>query len=227
MVKDNKENEKDKKIASLFEDLALLESYAQELFSFTPLPLFFASPNGVILEANPALEEITKRDIYEIIGEGIEIIFEKEEIYSILKDTLKKGAIHDKEIFIIDKNGNKIITSIFSQARKNKEGTNIGCFFGVFDLTEIKRKEEALKESSQVLEIKVAAKTRELTRLNESLEASVKERTQDLEEKLEQIERTNKLMVGRELKMIELKEELEESRKKIDELKKKLKEENK
>ena len=56
--------------------------------------------------------------------------------------------------------------------RKGEEGEVVGYFFGVFDLTEIKKKEE------------------------------------ELQEKMEELEKFNRLAVGRELKMIELKEEI-------------------
>ena len=47
------------------------------------------------------------------------------------------------------------------------------------------------------------------------LEEKVKERTKVLEEKTAELERMNKLMVGRELKMIELKKEIEELKKQV------------
>ncbi len=210
---------KEKKIATLLEDLSMLESYSRELFSFTPLPLFFVSSKGVILEANPSLEEITGRSAYEIVGEGVETIFNKKEINDVLKETLKKGLIRDKEIIIFNKKGEGIPVSLFSQTRKTKSGKKIGCFFGLFDLTETKKKEESLEGSKQVLEIRVAAKTKELRELADELEKKVEDRTRELEEKVDELERINKLMVGREIKMIELKENLEVAQKKIEKLK--------
>jgi PAS domain S-box-containing protein len=50
----------------------------------------------------------------------------------------------------------------------------------------------------------------DLMRLNEELEGRVAERTGELEEKNAELERMNRLFVGRELKMIELKERLKE-----------------
>jgi methyl-accepting chemotaxis protein len=46
------------------------------------------------------------------------------------------------------------------------------------------------------------------------LENKVKQRTEELNQKLEELERMNKLMVGRELKMTEMKNEIEELKKK-------------
>jgi len=50
----------------------------------------------------------------------------------------------------------------------------------------------------------------ELTRLNAELELRVKERTTELEQKNAELERMNRLFVGRELKMMELKERIME-----------------
>jgi len=68
--------------------------------------------------------------------------------------------------------------------------------------------QEEIETARAVLEIKVEARTRELRELSESLEEQVAERTSSLREKIEELERFNRLTVGRELKMIELKEEI-------------------
>jgi len=74
--------------------------------------------------------------------------------------------------------------SVSIMLRKGEEGEVVGYFFGVFDLTEIKKKEE------------------------------------ELQEKMEELERFNKLAIGRELKMIELKKEIEELKKELEKYKK-------
>jgi len=74
-----------------------------------------------------------------------------------------------------------------------------------FDLLDA---QEEIETARAVLEIKVEARTRELKELSASLEEQVAERTSSLREKIEELERFNRLTVGRELKMIELKEEI-------------------
>lgn len=65
-----------------------------------------------------------------------------------------------------------------------------------------------LEEAKSLLEIKVAARTRELQELAEGLENQVQERTQELQKRLSELERFNRLTVDRELKMAELKKEI-------------------
>ena len=56
----------------------------------------------------------------------------------------------------------------------------------------------------------LALKKRELTEYHETLEHKVKERTAEIEKKNSELERFNKITVGRELKMVELKKKIEE-----------------
>ncbi len=76
-------------------------------------------------------------------------------------------------------------------------------------LSELKKSQLALEEAKTSLEIKVQARTKELADLAESLEQEIKERTKELEGKVGELERFQRLAVGRELKMIELKKEIE------------------
>jgi len=75
---------------------------------------------------------------------------------------------------------------------------------------ELEEKTKELEEERASLEIKVQARTRELKELAESLEEKVKERTIELERRIAELEKFHKLTVGRELKMIELKEKIKE-----------------
>jgi nitrate/nitrite-specific signal transduction histidine kinase len=74
---------------------------------------------------------------------------------------------------------------------------------------ELKAKTEALEEEKLSLEIKVKARTRELEELAKTLEEKVRERTKELQKRVEELEKFQKLTVGRELRMVELKKEIE------------------
>lgn len=87
-----------------------------------------------------------------------------------------------------------------------------------FFLIELMEKRREVEEAKTVLEIKVRARTRELEELAKSLDEKVKERTKELKEKIETLEKFQRLTVGRELKMIELKNKIKELTEKIKKL---------
>lgn len=78
-------------------------------------------------------------------------------------------------------------------------------------------------EARESLEIRVAARTKELKEFTERLEETVKERTRELQERVNELERFHRLTVGRELKMLELKRNLRESQEIIKTLEQKTK----
>ena len=139
-------NKNDKKISLLLEDLSSLEAYIHDLFTFSPLPICFISPLGVILEANPALERISHFNLDEIVGESIEKFFEKKEAEKLTKDTLEKGFVDAREMKFFSKGRKVKICQVFTRARKDENGKVVGYFLGLFDLTKIKKTEEELKK---------------------------------------------------------------------------------
>jgi nitrate/nitrite-specific signal transduction histidine kinase len=84
---------------------------------------------------------------------------------------------------------------------------------------QLKEKTEALEEEKLSLEIKVAARTRELKELIETQEKIIEERTKEIKKKMEELEKFQRLAVGRELKMIELKKEIERLKKELEKYK--------
>lgn len=86
----------------------------------------------------------------------------------------------------------------------------------------VKERTKELEEERASLEIKVQARTKELRELAQSLDQKVKERTKELEERIRELEEFHRLTVGRELKMVELKEEIERLKKENEKLREKL-----
>lgn len=80
--------------------------------------------------------------------------------------------------------------------------------------TKVRERTWELEEERTSLEEKVRNRTEELKEMVEKQEKIVEERTKELQEKVEELERFNKLAVGRELKMIELKNEIKKLEKK-------------
>jgi len=85
---------------------------------------------------------------------------------------------------------------------------------------ELEETKKELEESKNILQVKVRARTKELTELNESLEKKVKERTEELQERVDELNKWQKMTIGRELKMAELKEQVDKLKKKVNSSKK-------
>jgi len=146
-----KEENLNRKIEALTDDLTTLENYIRDLFSFSPLPICFVSPIGIILEANPAFEKIFGKEADEIVGEPIENFFDKKEIKVFLAETEKKDFLENREIFFKKNDGENIAVSLFCRTRKNEQKELIGYFVGFFDLAEIKKNEADLENTKRAL----------------------------------------------------------------------------
>ncbi len=81
-------------------------------------------------------------------------------------------------------------------------------------IARLKEAKEALEDEKMILEVRVKARTKELEELAQGLEEKVKERTKELQGRIDQLERFHQLTVGREIKMMELKKELERAHRK-------------
>lgn len=83
----------------------------------------------------------------------------------------------------------------------------------------VKERTEEIEEAKSVLEVRVQSRTKELKELADSLEDKVGERTQELQERVNELEKFHQLTVGRELKMIGLKDKIRELEEKLKNLK--------
>ena len=82
-------------------------------------------------------------------------------------------------------------------------------------LQKIKHQNETLKETSTILKIRINAKTRALNELSLRLKKEVEEKTKTLKEKIEELEKIQKIMIGREYKIAQLKKEIERLKEKL------------
>ena len=185
--------EEDKIKASLLaDDLASLENYIHDLFNFSPLPICFVSPIGVLLEINPSFENISKLKAYELIGEPVEKLFEKKEIEGLTKETLEKGFVGGKEMKFFPKKEETMIVQVFTRVRKDEKGDVVGYFLGLFDLTHIKKAERDITKSQTAL-MNILEDTEEARRKAEEEKNRTKEIVNSLTDGLLFFDKDNRL----------------------------------
>jgi PAS domain S-box-containing protein len=166
------------------EDLSDLERYVKELSSFLPLPVCTLNSLKFVIDVNQAFQDLTCHKAIKIIGTPLANLFlEKKELESLLNRVRAKEKYVVEELTLISKGKKEIPVSLSVSARKDEAGNFIGYFVALSDITRIKK-------------------------YRESLEEQVKERTKELREKIGELEKFQKIAVGRELKMVELKEEI-------------------
>lgn len=192
-----------KKLSLLLQDLTLLEKYSEDLFNFLPLPTLLSSPLSVILEFNPSFEDISGFRLDEVVGKHIDVLFGEKTAKLLINEAKEKGKVENKEVFLLSKNKEKIPVSVFIKARIFEDEI-AGFFLSVFDLREVKKMEEKLREVETVLRIRVMARTRTLRELTDSLEEEVKRRTQELAKEVKILEKFQRLTAGRVVRLEEL-----------------------
>lgn len=188
------------------EKLIMSELRFRELLEKVNLISIILDTNGKITFCNEYLLQLTGYKYEEMIGHDwfdLMIPGNKSEVKEIFINGLKTGNITPRfENPIRTKSGKEldIVWSNVTQRQAN------GSFSGIAsigeDITERKKGEK------------------KINLLNEELEERVIERTRELEIKNAELARMNKLFIGRELRMVELKNEIKKLEEKLEQLSK-------
>lgn len=152
------------------------------------------NPEAIITFVNARMTEILGYSGSELVGSPLaDFLFpEDAEDHLARMDNRRRGLCETYERRFRRKNGDTVWVLISATPVYDDKGEFLGSFGMVTDITERKLAEE------------------ELRHLKDELELRVRERTAELNEKNSELERMNKLFVGRELKMVELKERIRE-----------------
>ena len=193
----------------VFKDITREKDIEHQLFESNVLnqSIIRSAQEGIIVYGsdlkykvwNPYMENISGILAKDVLGKHPKDLFPHLVEYGLIDDMeamLKSGEPKSKELpFNVGKH-----SGWFSDVMApllNLHGEIIGIIATVKDITERKKNQETLKKSEEILR-----------KHKENLEELVANRTMELEEKFAEVDKMNKLFVGRELKMIELKNEL-------------------
>ncbi len=168
------------------------KSYMEEIFYFLPLSLCIIDLNGVIKETNYAFLKMTGYKKEEIIGEGVSFFLAGEEIEPFLDAAKEQGSVEKDKLRISNKEGETIPVKIFMRSCSCSSEKGEECFFvSFFDMWEVETKEKELQRTRR-----------------------------KMKEKMREMGKINRLTVGRELKMVELKEKIKDLEEEIEKYKK-------
>src|SRR3990172_2061809 len=161
--------------------------YARSLIEASLDPLVTISPEGKITDVNEGSIKGTGGPRDGLIGTDFSNYFtEPEKARAGYQQVFAKGFVTDYPLTIRHKDGRLTDVLYNASVYKDVAGNVLGVFAAARDVTEQKQAEAEVAEQ----------RTKELERLAE-------------------LERFQKLTVGRELKMIELKKEIEEMKRRI------------
>ena len=173
--------------------------YARSLIEASLDPLVTISPEGKITDVNEATAKVTGISRDRLIGTDFSDYFrEPENARKGYEQVFSKGFVTDYPLTIRHKDGQLTNVLYNASVYRDVHGNVLGVFAAARDVTAQREAEAKIAEQRSQEE----QRARELERLVE-------------------LERFQKLTLGRELKMIELKKELEELRKENDSLRKK------
>jgi PAS domain S-box-containing protein len=163
--------------------------YARSLIEASLDPLVTISPEGKITDVNEATAKVTGAARERLIGTDFSNYFtEPEKAREGYQQTFAKGFVTDYPLTIRHKEGRLCPVLYNASVYRDVNSNVLGVFAAARDITPLKKAEVELADQ----------RTRELERLAE-------------------LERFQKLTVGRELKMIELKKEVEELKRQLTE----------
>ena len=155
--------------------------YARSLIEASLDPLVTISADGKITDVNEATIKVTGVTREQLVGSDFSTYFtEPEKAREGYRQVFEKGFVTDYPLTIRHKDGRLTDVLYNASVYKDVQGNVLGVFAAARDITGQKHAEAQVAEQ----------RTRELERLAE-------------------LERFQKLTVGRELKMIELKKEIE------------------
>jgi PAS domain S-box-containing protein len=159
---------------------------AESLIKHAPDPLFVSDLDGKILQANDAATELLGVQPGELVEQSLSRFLSQEEtaaFIAALREAAKKGVVRNAKLHPCSSTGEVIPTTLNASALRGQDGEILGVIGILRDM-------------------------REYTRVLRDLERS----KSDLQDKISELEKFEEVVIGRELKMIQLERELSQFR---------------
>ncbi len=186
------------------ESLIASKDYTESIIQNFLDTLIVVDEEATIQTVNPATCHLLGYTEKELIGQPVSIIFAEEEEEEVIllfqffrnakkvKDISKINTIRNRELTYRTKDGKLIPMSFNASVLTDEKGNVTNVVAGAKDITDLKHAEEELRKH------------------RDHLEELVKERTNELNDNIKELERLNKLFVGREFRIKELRDEINE-----------------
>jgi PAS domain S-box-containing protein len=170
-----------------------------DLYDFAPVGYFTLARDGAIHQVNLTGAYLLGIERGELIKRRFGVFVAVESL-SVYNDFLEKvfsagGKKQTCEVELLKDKTESLFARIDAYAAQDIDDAPV-CRATMIDITERKQKDD------------------EIRKINEGMEQTIKERTKELRENIDLLEETNRAFVGRELRIIELKERIAKLEKK-------------
>lgn len=152
----------DKKLKQLYNELAELRRFIEDLWESVPIPLCSTNPVLNILETGEIFKHVFGFKEDEIIGENLDRIFMSKQDYENIKQKIATDKkIEAEEGILVTKTGKEILSTIYAKPKTNQKGEIIGYIFSFLDVSEKKK-----------VQIELQNKVKDLQRFAKELKSS-------------------------------------------------------
>lgn len=142
--------------------------------------IFQLDPMGHVVSWNPGAERLKGYSSNEIIGKHFSLFYPQEDLLNNKpQELLEKAARHgqsEDEGWRIRKDGSRFWANVVITALRDPNRNLLGFAKLTRDMTERRKKEEALTRTKELLELRVEQRTAVLTRVNQELRTEIAER---------------------------------------------------
>jgi len=177
-------------------ELDKARAYAESLIKNAPDPVFVSDLEGKILQANDAVSQLLGFRQDEVLEQSLSRFISPEEtreFMAALREVVERGVTRNARLNPRSASGEIIPTTLNASALRDSDGRVIGAIGILRDMRAYERVVRDLQESKM-----------------------------ELQEKILDLEKFEEVVVGRELKMIALEKELEQTKREFEKLKERL-----